>query len=109
MLAISPFVSQGMGLRNSTKTEDPLAVLTALLAAGKITPVIDRTYPLSETQEAMRYLEEGQAQGKIVLTMERARAARRSAFPSPCPCPRPRPLARWRARHPQPSEWPRSR
>jgi NADPH:quinone reductase-like Zn-dependent oxidoreductase len=31
--------------------------------------VIDRTYPLSETQEAMRYLEEGQAQGKIVLTM----------------------------------------
>jgi NADPH:quinone reductase-like Zn-dependent oxidoreductase len=69
MLVISPFVSQGMGLRTSTKTKDPLAVLTDLLAAGKITPVIDRTYPLSETREAMRYLEEGQAQGKIVLTM----------------------------------------
>jgi NADPH:quinone reductase-like Zn-dependent oxidoreductase len=41
-----------------------------LLEAGKVVPVIDRRYPLSETAEAMRYLEKGHAQGKIVITVE---------------------------------------
>ncbi len=40
-----------------------------LIEAGKVTPVIDRTYPLSETAEAIRYLEEGHARGKIVITV----------------------------------------
>ncbi len=53
----------------ATKSED-LALLRDLLAAGKVTPVIDRTYKLSETAEAMRYFEEGHARGKIVITME---------------------------------------
>jgi NADPH:quinone reductase-like Zn-dependent oxidoreductase len=39
------------------------------LEAGKITPVIDRTYSLSETPEAIRYLEEGHTRGKVVITM----------------------------------------
>lgn len=52
-----------------TKQED-LAVLRDLMAAGKVTPVIDRTYKLSETAEAMRYFEEGHARGKIVITVE---------------------------------------
>jgi NADPH:quinone reductase-like Zn-dependent oxidoreductase len=43
--------------------------LTELLEAGKIVPVIDRRYPLSEVAEALRYLEEGHHQGKIVITM----------------------------------------
>jgi NADPH:quinone reductase-like Zn-dependent oxidoreductase len=47
-----------------------LAVLGGLLAAGKVVPVIDRRYPLSSTPEALRYLAEGHAQGKIVLTVE---------------------------------------
>jgi NADPH:quinone reductase-like Zn-dependent oxidoreductase len=47
-----------------------LAFLKTLLEAGKIVPVIDRRYPLSQTAEAIRYLEEGHAQGKIVITME---------------------------------------
>jgi NADPH:quinone reductase-like Zn-dependent oxidoreductase len=52
-----------------TKPED-LAVLRDLMAAGKVTPIIDRTYKLSETAEAMRYFEEGHARGKVVITME---------------------------------------
>ncbi len=41
-----------------------------LLEAGKVKPVIDRRYPLSEVAEAIRYLEEGHAQGKVVITLE---------------------------------------
>jgi NADPH:quinone reductase-like Zn-dependent oxidoreductase len=47
-----------------------LAFLADLLAAGKVVPVIDRRYPLSTAAEALRYLAEGHAQGKIVLTVE---------------------------------------
>jgi NADPH:quinone reductase-like Zn-dependent oxidoreductase len=47
-----------------------LAFLGDLLAAGKVVPVIDRRYPLSGAAEALRYLAEGHAQGKIVLTVE---------------------------------------
>ena len=39
------------------------------LDAGKVTPVIDRTYPLTETAEAIRYLETGHARGKVVITV----------------------------------------
>ena len=46
-----------------------LAVMAELLVAGKVLSVIDRRYPLSETAAAMRYLEEGHAKGKIVITM----------------------------------------
>jgi len=45
-------------------------LLSDLMQTGKVTPVIDRTYKLSETAEAMRYLEEGHARGKIVITVE---------------------------------------
>ncbi|MBA7636126.1 hypothetical protein ES703_43741 [subsurface metagenome] len=44
--------------------------LTELLEAGKVVPVIDRRYPLSEIAEAFRYLEEGHHKGKIVITVE---------------------------------------
>ena len=47
-----------------------LAFLQELLESGKIVPVIDRRYPLSETAEALRYLEEGHAQGKVIITVE---------------------------------------
>ncbi len=49
-----------------------LVFLGDLLAAGKVVPVIDRRYPLSGAAEALRYLAEGHAQGKIVLTAERS-------------------------------------
>ena len=40
-----------------------------LIEAGKVVPVIDRRYPLSEVAEALRYLEEGHARGKVVITV----------------------------------------
>ena len=50
-------------------TRDDLGVLRDLLLAGKISPVIDRTYPLSEVPEAISYLEQGHASGKAVITV----------------------------------------
>ena len=44
-----------------------LAFVAELLEAGKVVPVIDRTYPLREVPEALRYLEEGHAKGKVVI------------------------------------------
>ena len=49
--------------------EEDVAYLTGLIAAGKLAPVIDRRYPLSEVPDALRYLESGRAVGKVVITM----------------------------------------
>ena len=49
--------------------KEDLVFIKELLEAGKVVPVIDRRYPLSEVPEAIRYLEEGHAQGKVVITM----------------------------------------
>ncbi len=51
-----------------------LVLLKDLLEAGKVVPVIDRRYPLSDVAEALRYLEEGHAQGKVVITVEHSKA-----------------------------------
>jgi NADPH:quinone reductase-like Zn-dependent oxidoreductase len=59
------FVSYGTKL-----DKEDLKLLSDLMQTGKVTPVIDRTYKLSETAEAMRYFEEGHARGKIVITVE---------------------------------------
>ena len=69
MLLQSPAVSQRMVSFLAHQNRDDLAVLRQLLDAGKVTPVIDRTYPLTETAEAIRYLETGHARGKVVITM----------------------------------------
>ncbi len=50
--------------------KEDLVFIKELLETGKIVPVIDRRYPLSETAEAIRYPEEGHAQGKVVITVE---------------------------------------
>ncbi len=50
--------------------KEDLVFIKELLETGKVVPVIDRTYPLSETAEAIRYLEEGHAQGKVVISLE---------------------------------------
>ncbi|CAA9371487.1 MAG: hypothetical protein AVDCRST_MAG93-8463, partial [uncultured Chloroflexia bacterium] len=55
-------------------TRQNLIFVKELLETGSVVPVIDRRYPLCEVPEAMRYLEEGHAQGKVVITMEPARA-----------------------------------
>ena len=50
--------------------KEDLTILRDLMQAGKVTPVIDRTYKLSEASQAIRYLEEGHARGKVVITVE---------------------------------------
>jgi NADPH:quinone reductase-like Zn-dependent oxidoreductase len=65
----SPFVSQRISPRNTTRTDDPLAVLSELAEAGKLTPAVDRTFPLSEVPEAIRYIVAGRARGKVVVTI----------------------------------------
>jgi NADPH:quinone reductase-like Zn-dependent oxidoreductase len=65
---VSPFVRQQLrGVMASVTTED-LAALADLEAAGRLTPVIDRTTPLGEARGAIAYVEEGHAKGKVVLT-----------------------------------------
>jgi len=51
-------------------TKDDLNVLRDLMQSGKVAPVIDRTYKMSETQAALRYLEEGHAHGKVVINVD---------------------------------------
>jgi len=69
MALLSPAVSQRMTFFLARQNPADLAVLRELLDAGKVTPVIDRTYPLTETAEAIRYLETGHARGKVVITV----------------------------------------
>jgi NADPH:quinone reductase-like Zn-dependent oxidoreductase len=66
---LSPFVGQKLGTFVSTPNHEDLLVLKELIESGKVTPVIDRTYPLAEVPEAMRYLEGGHARGKVVITV----------------------------------------
>lgn len=65
----SRFVSQDMGMVMANLNKDDLGVLRDLMQAGKVTPVIDRTYTLSQVSEAIRYLEGGHARGKVVITV----------------------------------------
>jgi NADPH:quinone reductase-like Zn-dependent oxidoreductase len=58
-----------MSMFMANVTRDDLVTLKELIEAGKVTPVIDRMYPLSETAAAMRYLEAGHARGKVVITV----------------------------------------
>jgi NADPH:quinone reductase-like Zn-dependent oxidoreductase len=59
----------GLGIWKPNRKED-LDFLKELFEAGKVRPVIDRLYPLNEVAEAFRYLEEGHARGKVVITVE---------------------------------------
>ncbi len=69
-LVRSAFVRQQGRPFLSTPNQEDLEVLRELLESGKVTPVIDRTYPLSETPEAMGYVGDGHARGKVVITVE---------------------------------------
>jgi NADPH:quinone reductase-like Zn-dependent oxidoreductase len=68
-LVLSRFVGQKLTSLLSKENHRDLLVLKELIEAGKVTPVIDRTYPLSEVPQAIRYLEEGHARGKVVITI----------------------------------------
>jgi NADPH:quinone reductase-like Zn-dependent oxidoreductase len=61
--------SKKLGYVSMKQNKEDLVSVKELLEGGEITPVIDRTYPLSEIPEAIRYLEEGHAKGKVVITV----------------------------------------
>lgn len=71
---LSRFVKQEFGFFAAKVTKEDLTALCELMETEKVTPVIDRRYRLSEVSEAIRYLEEGHARGKVVITMETAKA-----------------------------------
>jgi NADPH:quinone reductase-like Zn-dependent oxidoreductase len=69
-LVVSRFVSQNRVGFIARMCKEDLSIMHDLMKAGKVTPVIDRRYRLSEVPEAIRYLEKGHAQGKVVITVE---------------------------------------
>lgn len=72
---ISSPAGKKMGSVGMKSNKDDLIFIRDLLESGKIVPVIDRRYPLSETAEAIRYLEEGHALGKVVIITERSQSS----------------------------------
>src|ERR687890_1019735 len=68
-MMLSPLVGQKLGTFVSTPNHEDLLVLKEYIESGKVTPVIDRIYPLSQVPEAMQYLEEGHAKGKVLITV----------------------------------------
>src|SRR5213082_1519648 len=69
-MVVSPFVSQKMGMMMADANGKDLAVLADMMQSGKLKPVIDKTYKLSEVPAAIAYLEEGHARGKVIITVE---------------------------------------
>ena len=69
-MVLSPFISQQMGMMMADANQKDLTVLGDLMQSGKMKPVIDRTYKLSEVPAAIAYLEEGHARGKVIITVE---------------------------------------
>jgi len=69
-MLLSPFVSQKMGMMMADPSNKDLTILGDMMQSGKLKPVIDRTYKLSEVPEAIRYLEQGHARGKVIITLE---------------------------------------
>ena len=67
--ALALFVGQRLRGLTSTERREDLELLTELIEGGRLTPAIDRTYPLSEVPEAIRYMRDGRVRGKIVITV----------------------------------------
>src|SRR2546426_7216661 len=65
-LVVSPFVNQKMGMMMAELKKSDLTILGDMMQSGKVKPVIDRTYKLSELPSAIAYLAEGHARGKVV-------------------------------------------
>jgi NADPH:quinone reductase-like Zn-dependent oxidoreductase len=71
-LLLSVFVSQKMVMFIAKSSQDDLTLLGELIATGKLTPVIDSRYSLSEARDAVRHVEEGHARGKVIITLDAA-------------------------------------
>jgi NADPH:quinone reductase-like Zn-dependent oxidoreductase len=62
-------VGQKLGTFISRENHEDMIVLKELIEAGKVTPVIDRAYPLSDVPDAIRHMRQGRARGKLVITI----------------------------------------
>ena len=69
-LLMKPFVSQQMGMMMAEMKQTDLQYFAEQMQSGKLKPVIDRTYKLSEIQQAIAYVEEGHARGKVIVTVD---------------------------------------
>jgi len=73
-MLLGPLMSQTggrkMGGLSARPNQKDLVIMRELLEAGKVVPVIDRCYPLSEAADALRYLGEGHARGKVIITVK---------------------------------------
>jgi NADPH:quinone reductase-like Zn-dependent oxidoreductase len=67
---LSKFGDQELGWMLAHPNQKDMAILADLMQSGKVKPVLDRTYKLSNLPEAIRYLEEGHARGKVVITVD---------------------------------------
>jgi NADPH:quinone reductase-like Zn-dependent oxidoreductase len=68
-MLLSPFVSQKFAPLANSENADDLTVLAELVEAGKVAPFIDRAYPLAEAAAAIRRIQDGQARGKLVVSV----------------------------------------
>jgi NADPH:quinone reductase-like Zn-dependent oxidoreductase len=68
-LLLSRFVSHRFAFFLAQRSKADLLLMKELLESEKVVPVIDRSYPLREVPDAIRYLEEGHAHGKVVITV----------------------------------------
>jgi NADPH:quinone reductase-like Zn-dependent oxidoreductase len=75
-LLLSRFVSQRLRALSSKPRHDDLQVLEELIRAGRLRPLVDRTYPLAEVPEAIRHLVEGHGRGKVAITVTGPEAGR---------------------------------
>jgi NADPH:quinone reductase-like Zn-dependent oxidoreductase len=69
-LVLSRFVSQNLVTVLAKRSKEDLTIMRELIETGKVTPVIDRSYRLSQVPQAIRYLEEGHARGKVAITLD---------------------------------------
>jgi NADPH:quinone reductase-like Zn-dependent oxidoreductase len=69
-MLFSKFVNQQMGMMMADANQKDLTVLADMMQTGKLKPVIDRTYKLEQVPDAVRYVEQGHARGKVVITVE---------------------------------------
>jgi NADPH:quinone reductase-like Zn-dependent oxidoreductase len=70
MLVMSLFVSQKFLMLLAQPNKEDLTIIRDLMQSGKVTPVIDRRYRLSQVPDAIRYLEEGHARGKVIISLD---------------------------------------
>ena len=66
---LSPFVRQSLRVLSVQRSEEDLQFIGELIESGEVRPVIDKTYTLRETPDAIRYLETGRARGKLVIAV----------------------------------------